>query len=296
MEIVDIYGHLVDGSELVIGVGNYNTIHGLACYFSNDDLLQIQPISEVIAPSVLELILKYEKPLNDNSGGLYFSLSVKNTTPTKYVNIAIEMDEQKVARATISNQKTLFTIDYSSVDKVPRSLLLAGSLYSLQTTFGEKNYVVSWKIQGFANGDLIIFLPTTWYEPSQKSEFSYCNEKSGIINLVEKLNQISFRGYSTQQWCEGSPQVINCQNEDICGNCLGQCSNPNHICYPDLSGSKKFICGMSSDETNMLQSSTVSFAEDTPQTTGTTATWIAIISIFVIVGLLAWGLNYKFKS
>ncbi|CAH6419335.1 Hypothetical protein HVR_LOCUS539 [uncultured virus] len=354
MEIVDIYGHLADESEIIIGVGNYNNIHGLACYFPkknaeisgqwpNEDLLQIKPVTEVIAPSVLQLILKYENPSNStNNDKVYFSLAVKDVrspvslikssdenkpsdgTLTKsageqrYINVNIEVEgDHKVACATVSTQKAIFTLDYSSIDRTPRPVLMAGALYSLGTVFGEQSYIVSWKIQGFSNGDLVIFLPTTWYEPQNipsdnsevtSAENSFCQVNSGIFNLIERLNQLQFKGYSTQQWCEGIPQISNCVDNNMCGECFGQCPNPNHICYPKNTNiipsewatktnpNERFMCGVPSNEPNMFQTSSVSLANtNPPQTTGTTATWIAIIAVFILVALLVWGLTRKYN-
>lgn len=289
MEIVDIYGHLVDGSELVLAVGNYNSIHGLACYFPKEDLLQIRPVHEIITPSVLQLILKYEKPSNITSGEkIYFSLSLKENKE-KYINVKIE--KEKSACAVVSNEKAIFSLDYSSVDKNPRPLLLAGALYSLETVFGEQRYIVSWKIEGFSNGNLAIFLPTTWYEP--QAESSFCEMKRGIIDLIENLNQLQFKGYSTQQWCEVAAQVTYCQDNNLCGDCFGQCPNPRHICYPDPASSK-FVCGSMEVEPDMTQSTTVSFAETSkPQSNNNLATGIAVIVVFLLVILLFWGLYYR---
>lgn len=301
MDIVDIYGHIPDKSELIIGVGNYNNIHGLLTYFPSEDLLQMKTLPEVITPSVVQLILTYEKPSNiDKSNRIYFSLAVKDA-PSRYINIKIDIDDDdKVACACISSEKAFFWIDYSNIDRTPRSQLLAGSLYSLQTTFGEQEYIVSWKVKGFSNGDLIIFLPTKWYETSSQDNF--CQYKEGIITLVESLNQLGFKGYTSQQWCEDVPHVTHCSTEMQCGDCMGQCRDVNHICYPNPEYNSvnphpninKFICGDHKHEPKMDQSSIVSFSDTTPiQTTGTTATWVAIITIFVIVALLVWGLTRK---
>jgi hypothetical protein len=301
MDIVDIYGHIPDKSELIVGVGNYNNIHGLLTYFPMEDLLQMKPLPEIITPSVVQVILTYERPSNiANLNKVYFSLTVKDDV-SKYINIKIDRDgNDKVASATISSEKAFFWIDYSNIDRIPRSQLLAGSLYSLRTTFGEQDYIVSWKVQGFSNGDLVIFLPTKWYEKT--STDSFCQHKEGIITLVESLNQIGFKGYTTQQWCEEVSHVTHCPTETHCGECLGYCHDSNHICYPNPEYNidtnhpniPMFKCGDRFHEPRLDQSSMVSFSDSTPtQNTGTVATWIAVAIIFVLVILLVWGISRK---
>jgi hypothetical protein len=300
MDIVDIYGHIDDGSELVIGVGNYNNIHGLMTYshraaatnlgsILHDDI-DMRTLPEIHTPSVVELVVNYEKPMTTiTNNKLYFTLKVKDSE--NYISVKIETDgERRIAVACISREKTYFWIDYSIIDRTPRSKLLSGSLYSLRTIFGEQEYVVSWKINGFSHGDLIIFIPISWYEATSESQ---CQNKTGLINLVESLNQLKFKGFTTKEWCESAPNIINCSEGKICGDCIGQCQDLNHICYPnpDIGGSK-FICGIQSIET-MNQSSMITLSESPPSTTGTVPTWIAIISIVVIVSLLTWGLSRR---
>lgn len=314
--IVNIYGHIPNKSEIVIGVGNYNNVHGLLAYFPIENLLQIRPLPEIIIPSVIELILTYENPssVNNNDNRVYFSLAIKNNYHLKskqnntnqdkfnqtYINVNIEQEgDKKIACACISTEKAYFWIDYSSIDKKPRSKLLAGALYSLQTTFGEQNYVVSWKIQGFSNGDLIIFLPTKWYEPNHNisnntTQENFCQSESGVITLTERLNQIKFKGYTTQQWCEDVSFVTHCIDDEQCGKCLGPCRDPNQICYANFNSTgDKFICGVPNKEPKLNQSLLVSFTESPVQTMGTFATWLAIIAIVIIVIVLTWGLSKK---
>lgn len=300
--IVNLYGHIQDKSELILGVGSYNNIHGLLTYFPSEDLLQMRSLPEILTPSVIELILTYEKPSSVTvTERVYFSISVKGTN--NYINVRIELDgDKKVACACISPEKSFFWIDYSSIDKTPRTQLLAGALYSLQTSFGEQDYVVSWKIQGFFNGDLVIFLPTKWYEHTDKLQSGFCQAKKGVITLVESLNQLSFKGYTTQQWCDDVSHVYHCTDTKQCGECLGQCNNASHICFVNNDTSilpgKNFVCGLPSNEPKLNQSTMVSFADTSLQTTGTAATWIALVAIFVIIGLLTWGLSryYPGKS
>lgn len=266
LTVVNIYGPIADKTEIIVGVGNYNNVHGLLTYLSGDDLLQMTPLTDVITPTVLPLILTYEH-IKDNR--LYFSLASNNN----YINV--EMIDDKVV-ACLSDTKGIFWIDYSSIDTKPRSELLAGALYSLCTTFNNKEHVVSWKIKGFANGDLIIFLPTTWYE----TENNTCAIKTGSFNLVENLYKLSFKGYTTQEWCKDSPNIVHCPSEQLCGECLGPCSNNNYTCYPD--GKGKFKCQTSSDPL-------VTFTDNTNTSTNMIAVWIALIAIVLVVALLTWS-------
>ena len=76
---------------------------------------------------------------------------------------------------------------------------------------------------------------------------TFCHNKTGLITLVESLNQLKFKGFTTQQWCEEAPHVINCAESKFCGECMGQCPNPNDICYLSninvgSTGQNKFIC------------------------------------------------------
>lgn len=276
LSVVDIYGHIPDQSEVLIGVGNYNNVHGLLTYFPSEDLLQMRSLPEILTPAVLPLILNYE-PIN-KSNRVYFSLAVKGQH--KYVNIHPETD--KVACAYISSEKASFWVDYSSVDATPRSQLLAGALYSLQTTHEGKDYVVSWKIQGFSNGDLVIFLPTTWYESST------CNLKKGTITLIESLHQIGFKGYTTQRWCEDGAHVIHCTDDKQCGACLGPCKDPGHICYLTPQGTS-FMCGPPQYETKLTETPLVSFNEESVSNE-TIMMWsiIAAVIIMAILIVVIW--------
>lgn len=269
--IVNIYGPIPDQSEIILGVGNYNNVHGLLTYSSGDDLLQMTPLTDVLTPSVLPLTIVYEPTKNNRP---CFSLAVNGTN--NYVNVKLENQE---SCACISSDKALFWLDYSSVDAIPRAQILAGGLYSLQTTVGDKDYVVSWKIKGFTNGDLVIFLPTTWYERNNDT----CVLNTGSFNLVENLYKLSFKGYSDKRWCEESSNVVHCSAEQLCGDCFGTCSNPGHICLPEEG---KFVC--SGNHTSM-----VTFTENNGNSTNMIAIWIALIAIVLVVALLTWG---KFNS
>lgn len=304
-DIVNIYGDVKSGSSVIICAGNFNNISGVLAYYSGEDLLQIRSMPEIIAPAVLELILNYERPITAKPGKLYFSLQVKssdNEISHRFINVNIEVEgNQRVAVACISTEKAIFSIDYSAIDRTDRGYLMAGSLYSIEYTFGEQTYIVSWKIHGFGNGDLIIFLPTTWYEQQKYANgeqsilTNICKQNSGINLLIERLNQVQFKGFTTQKWCETRSGVAHCQDNNLCGDCLGQCLDPSHICYPDLNNTN-FICGPKQDAPDMTENNMVSFSTtEPPSTTGTGATWAAIIIIFIIVLLLAWGLNTRLK-
>lgn len=278
MDIVNIYGHLDNKSKIVIGVGNYNNIHGLACYSTTDNSLQIRSLPEVTAMSALELTLNYEQMVGD---ALCFSISFGD----KFIGVKIVDD---AATAIVCSHKTLFTIDYSIVDNVPRSQLLAGSLYCLATEVNGKKYIVSWEINGFSNGDLVLFLPTTWYESVNGS---ICVPKHGVVNLLNVLNQLQFKGYTSETWCSKSNGVSNCQDGVYCGDCMGKCKNANQICYPN---GDKFICGVPSNEPNMTIPNTITMANQQTTTTtsttgmGTAATWVAIVIILMLIIVLAF--------
>lgn len=284
MDIVNIYGDILHRSEIIIGVGNYNNIHGLLTHNHLLDDIEMISLPEIISPSVVQTIVNYESPISSDDDRLYFTLAVKGTS--KYIGVKIQSDtNRKIAIASISNEKTYFWIDYSAVDKISRSNLLSGTLYSLKTSFGEKEYVVSWRIKGFSAGDLVMFLPTTWYESDPTIG---CVKKNGIMSLIETLNQLKFKGYTTSDWCEHQKEVINCPEGKLCGECLGQCLNINHICHSNINSTNsydRYICGP-----KQLQQSNVTFSS-TPTTTGTTATWFAIILVVIIILLLVWGLN-----
>ena len=302
--VVNVYGNIPDKSELLIAVGNYNNIHGLLTYFPHEHYPQFRSFPDVITPSVIEVILTYENPQNiTDSSKVYFTLAIKDNTlinnidptqpilsidpPNSYINV--EVDNELSARAIISSEKRYFWIDYSIIDKIPRSQLLSGSLYSLKTTVDNHDYIVSWKIKEFSDGDLIIFLPTTWYESESNG---ICEKYTGSISIVEKLQLLNFRGYSTKSWCEHLSDMTHCSIEEHCGECLGQCSDPNTICHPNINSSPTFICGSPLQEPNLNNCSNVTFAP-IPQSTGTNATWLAVISILIIVILLTWGLSRK---
>lgn len=293
MDIVDIYGYLPDKSEIVIAAGNYNNIHGILCYQPINDLLQIRPLPEINVPSITELILNHETPIgNKDKNKLYFSLTLKEPHDEKqYINVKIEStDKNKIACAVLSSEKAIFTIAYSNIDKNNHGRLLSGSLYSLATMFGEQNYTVSWKIQDFDNGDLVIFLPTSWYE-SQPSGF--CEKKEGMHNLISLLNQPNIRGYTEQIWCENIPSITNCQNNIPCGNCMGQCPNPNHLCYPNPTN-QNFVCRSPGKEPNIGNEIFVTFTTEEKNNTG--IAWFAIVSIFVVFILLAIGFFLKSRQ
>lgn len=277
MDPVTIYGLIPDGSSIILGVGNYNSVHGILTYLPTTDLLQMASLSKIITPTVLELIISYEIQSNK----LYFTLMVKDTAseddPIKRGNRYICMRTENDRRvACIGLEKTLFWIDYSSVDKVSRNQLLAGSLYSLQTVYEGMNHIVSWKIHDFSNCDLIVFLPTTWYETDVNAS---CQMKSGVSTLIESLNQSKFKGYSIQEWCQNIPGVVHCIDDKQCGACLGRCPNDNELCYSN--SKNQFVCRSVSSQT------------ETPSTTGTNAALIAIVVIIIIVALLVWGFSRR---
>lgn len=257
--VVDIYGNILDKSELIIAVGNYNNIHGLLTF--NNNLLEMRTLFEIESQSVIKVI--YQEATSK-----YFSLY--SSQHNKYLNVDID---DEVATAILSNEKALFWIDYSIIDQTPRDELLAGVLYSLKTRVDDKEYIVSWKIKDFSNGDLIIFLPTTWYERVD----NVCILKRGSDQLIQKLNQLHFKGYTNEGWCQNIPTVTNCNDDKTCGECLGKCSNHQEIC--SLYNNNLICQSISNNKTR----------------SNNLVIWIALITIVIIVALLAWGIMNKYK-
>lgn len=283
MDIVDIYGQIFDKSEIIIAVGNYNSIHGVASYNPSNNLLQISSLSDVDSDLVLELIINHEslKPTNR----LYFSLIVKDTN--NFINVNIS---NNVATACIGSNKAIFWVDYSSIDHIPRPQLFSGVLYCLYTIVNNKAYPVTWTIDGFPNGDLVIFLPTTWYE-FQNS----CQIFTGTRTLIENLNQLKFKGYTNLEWCENMASVTHCVNES-CGDCLGNCDSETENCYYSHINNK-FVCLPHQSQSDHLQPDHLQsdhlqsdHLEPSNAGTGTVATLIAITIVIIIVALIAWGI------
>lgn len=273
MDIVNVYGHLADKSKIVIGVGNYNSVHGLACYFTDGNTLQIQSLPQLVSTEILELTLNYETSDNKTPK---FSLSFGN----KYIGARSTGD---ITTAIVTTDKTLFTLDYSIIDHNPRSKLMAGVLYCLSTEINGKKHIISWNINGFANGDLIMFLPTTWYQKVN----GICIEHNGVNNLLNSINQLQFKGYTTLPWCQNHDYVTNCPDGTNCGDCIGKCKNNNFICWPD---NNTFICGPHNKEPNYLENSLITMAEPPNQQTstgGTAATWLALSIILILAIVLA---------
>ncbi len=301
MDLVNVYGPLQDGSSLIITAGNYNTIHGILCQD-----LEIHNVSEIQESEVLELRIKYENPLfldqNNVKKSLLFSLEDVHTG--QFVSVTIEIHNgKKMASACLSEDKAIFSLDYSNLDKNPRSNLLAGVLYSLETTFGDQTYTVNWKIKNFVHGDLIIFIPTVWYESSGSSESStsstyvsdasiFCHKMTGLPNLLTRLNQLSFKGYTSEEWCQYVPDAVNCSKNELCGECMGRCVDPNLICYPSSQG-EGFVCGLPSLEPDFRMGVTFVQESSTPQTSGGGAVWFAIAFVVIITVLLVWGVSQR---
>jgi hypothetical protein len=284
MDIVNVYGYLADKSEVVVAVGNHNNVHGIACYQPLDQVLQIKPLPDVAAPSVVEFLIHHENPTGRaDKNLLYFSLALKEPHDDKRW-LHIHINKAGVAEAVLSSDKSIFTLSYSAVDKNDRSRILAGSLYSITTIFGEKPYTVSWKVQNFTNGELIMFLPTTWYGADT------CEPSTGLHALLQTLQSDQFRGFVTQEWCHNVPTVTNCNEGVTCGTCMGQCPNPNHLCYPNPEDSN-FVCRVPGHEPNLSPGALVTVASDTSSTTG--ITWFAVASVFVIIIILALGLAFQ---
>lgn len=276
MDVSNIYGPVDNGAEVILAIGHYNNIHGLLTHVPND-VLQMKSLADIISPAIIELVLTYN---TDNK----FSLAVKDTD--MYIGVESPQNETRTVTAVVSDIKTYFSLDFSAVDKTPRNKILSGVLCSLHTVINDQQYTVTWRIRGFANGDLIIFLPTTWYE----KDTNVCIKRFDTPILLDKLNQLRFRGYTNQKWCEQLPSLTHCTGNNKCGKCLGNCHQNDHICYPDTNGS--FICGPSDDSKDIVDSITT--ANTTSSISRSTATWLAVGAIIIIVSLLVYGLVRKY--
>ncbi len=278
---LNIYGHIEDESKVIIGAGNYNAVHGLLTYSAVDNLFQITPLCNVVTNEVLQLMLKYKQ----EESKVLFTLKLMDTDYYISVDKSNIGDDEMIPTA-ISLEEQYFWIDYSIIDKIPRSKLLSGALYSLKTMVANNEYVVSWKIAGFSDGDLIMFLPTVWYE-KESTESNICTLNTGINMLLERLKQISFKGYTTLKWCENINDVYHCSDGEFCGKCLGQCKDEDYICYiHNIHNIHKFICGHHPNEPDMINPLP---PPNTPP--NNIITIIVIIAILIIVGLLAYGLH-----
>lgn len=287
MSIVNIYGPIDDESGVIIAAGNYNSVHAVLTYHANEDLLQITQIKDVIPPSVMELMIKYEYPefIEKDPKKIYFTLRIKDSE--KYIGVIIDAnDSEKIARTHIGTEKVYFSVDYSHIDNISRDKLLAGSFYALETIYGEQKYTVSWKIEGYANGDLIMFLPTTWYE---KDENGFCSMHNRVNNLIENLNQLYFKGYTTLSWCEDASHAVNCTDNNFCGECMGRCRNPDQLCYPHKN---KFLC--SASEPLDFHSSAITMAQSSSSYNA--ITWLIIIAVVIVICGLVYGLTTKNRS
>lgn len=281
-DIVNIYGDILNSSSLLIAGGNFNTVNSLLIQ-DDEKNLSFHSTSNILIPSILEFMISYEYPIAATPNKTYFSLQ----TGENYLNVSI--NEKGQAIATLGKEKAIFSLDYSAIDRSPRFSIMAGNLYSLQTIFGEQTYTVTWRFDASTYGNLIMFLPTVWYEEK------ICQPSSGIDILVSRLNQLYFKGFTTNKWCRTTPNIKYCQNGNGCGNCLGYCLDPSQICYssPDTNN---FICGYPQFAPDMTQIEMETEVEEVPPpTTGTGPTWVAIIIIFIIVILLSWGLNTRLK-
>jgi len=260
-DVVNIYGQIDNLSEVVLGIGNYNNVFGLLTL--EEDNLSMKLLSELLIPNIVELILEY-------SSEHLFTLAIKNTD--KYIGVKSETSlnhvNGKVLYTCISDTKTYFSINYSSIDRVSRSNIFSGALYSLFTIVdGIKSYV-SWKFNGLPYSDLILFLPLSWYGHDT------CENKTGLITLVENLNQLRFKGYTNEQWCKNIKHVIHCNDEQRCGNCLGYCDDDLHICK--LDDNNNFIC----------ESTIINTTNDQ-----TNYTWLAVLLTIIIILFLWWALS-----
>jgi Pyruvate/2-oxoacid:ferredoxin oxidoreductase delta subunit len=245
---------------------------------------------EASAPPILEFTIGAAPA----SGGQKkrYSFEQVGSDPPQYLSVTIITENGlKQAVVELSDHKTYFQINYSSIDRDPRGQILAGTLYGLETVFGDQSYEVMWPIEGLPPSNLVTFLPTSWYELKD----DMCVPASEITSLVRGLAQPQFKGFTTNQWCQHLPYITNCEGDNICGDCMGYCPDPNHICYQDLT-QNQFKCGHAAHEPDIVTAA-VTLAEPPtpPMTTGDLATVIAVLIVLLIIGLLAWGLSTNSK-
>jgi hypothetical protein len=290
----NIYGNLINESEVIIGAGSFNDIHALLTYYPYEDRLLIQSLPDVYPHTIISFTLKYE---NTNSSLLSFSMF--SSKYKKYLNIVVENINNRIeAFATLSDDKSIFNVDISSIDNKDRKHLLAGALYSIKTNLGEQSYVVNWKIKpydqhdythSFNNtnkvdiGDMIAILPVTWYE----SDYL---KYSGIDNLVDRLHRLSFKGYTEELWVEKAKNITYCDNGEYCGECMGRCKTSNEICVINNSKYSPFVCAKTDNienEQSQLQNQQLQL--QTQQTNDSTII-IVVILIMLVVMIVTFGI------
>jgi hypothetical protein len=282
----NIYGNIRDNQELIISIGNYNNIFSIVS--NNNNSIQINNLNNIndnIMSKISRFIIKYEtqndkqfKELLGISKGnaknkkLKFTLklqdndilyTINNTKNKKERYLNIKAINKDTAIAVISEEPRIFWIEYSTIDNSYRSNLLAGSLYLLATNYNNKKYNVQWKINTDLNGELIIFLPTTWYEKID----DYCKlNTGGYIQLIENLKRLSFKGYTTDKWCEEVSHIYNCDIYNKCGDCMGACDN-SKICLPNLENNNaKFLCDDYTNEDKLYNYEAITFINDDKST------------------------------
>ena len=199
--------------------------------------------------------LKFTLKLQDND--ILYTINNTKNKKDRYLNIKVI--NKDTAIAVISEEPRIFWIEYSTIDNSYRSNLLAGSLYLLATNNNNKKYNVQWKINTDLNGELIIFLPTTWYEKFD----DYCKlNTGGYIQLIENLKRLSFKGYTTDKWCEEVSHIYNCDIYNKCGDCMGTCDG-NKICLPNLENNNaKFLCDDYTNEEKLYNYEAITFIND----------------------------------
>lgn len=255
MSIVDIYGDLQNDSEIIIGAGNFNQIHGLLT-----DKLIIDKLDSINIKSIPKFILSY-KILNRK---LYFSLYNRATSMYLYIN----NNKYPILSAT----PQYMDIEFSCISH-RNTEIFAGTLYSVKFN----NKIISWPVANFSSTELIMFLPTTWYENIDGT----VQKLDSFHLLLQKIKLNYFKGYTNKYWCESVPNVEYCRYKDSCSNCFGSCPQKQYCSYD-----KNFKCEY--DDTNQQS---VTFASDTSSSSSTIIFWIVfvIILFLIFVGLIfAW--------
>ena len=156
---------------------------------------------------------------------------------------------------------------------------MAGTL----CTFKSDDREITWKVSNFANAEIIMLLPLRWYEKDEKNR---CVEVEGVENLVKRIKQDSFKGYTSKKWCSRASFIVNCGSGENCGKCMGLCNDVYHICTPYKN---KFICGIASHEQDLMTVDVSFNMKKTVYNPLAIAFVVFLFIIFVLLGFLYYA-------